>query len=847
MPIAPVPIGPVLAQAATEVTRRPKWLSAPEPWVIFLAFLGAALIAVFFYVREAGGLSFGKRAVLAGLRFLAFLAVLLLLGEIVETTTREEKRETWVVLMIDESVSMTLRDKFANRETVAALAEATGLTEAEVDDASRLDLVKRALGQGDHAVLRGLAAANRLKVVSFATHPEPVAELAPGAGGGAGGGIAPGDAARIAAIEATGGKTAIGDALNKVINETRGQRVAAVVLVTDGRSNSDSSEEQLPRKVARRLGKRRIPLLGVGVGNPDEPRDIALSELKAAEVVIAGDILPIQASVKSQGFEGERVEVEVRLDDALQKTEPLELEGKGKRQPIGIQIRPEKPGEYTLTVSIREREGELIGDNNRLSQRLRVVDEKIKVLYVEGYPRWEYRYLKNGLIRDRNMEARCFLLSADPDFPQESSPGIPPLTHVPGTREELAEYDVVIIGDVDPQDPQMGDERLKLIREFVEEGGGLLMIAGEQSAPAKYAGTPVEAVLPVAVEPSDDVFGEGGTRRRVLDTPFRPKLTIDGRKHPIMQLENVAERNLELWEARGDYAQGLPGFYWYYKVKSKKPTAEVLAEHPTDTMGGQDKPAPIIALILSGAGTSLFAAVDETWRWRAGVGDFYFYRFWGQALRFLSTGRLLKTKLTLATDKAVYDLGEKITITVEVNDPVLKERSGETQVVTIERPGEPVETLELRRPLNQVGRFEGTRAADLVGPWKVWIGPAPAADRPGPSSTADEQIATRIFQVQLPVPEKTDPRMDEKLLREMANDNEEEIQAAEGGEGEPGPGFYVPLEKIAEVPAAVRPPGEEATKVHESERSLWDRWWVLVAIVGLVSVEWVLRRAWKLL
>jgi hypothetical protein len=813
--------------ASANVVVGHKWLSAPAAWVSFLLVLALAGIALVAYLFEHSPADRSRRILLAGLRAAALVGVLLVLYELVETTTREEVRDSWVVLMIDDSVSMSLKDRFARREAVDGIAAATGIAPEDVEQRSRLDLVKHALAKDDAALVRGLLAKNRVKVYSFASRPLPLTEIgkeqaekkAPAGPGGKA--AAPDFLLPIEKLEATGSETAIGDALNRVMNETRGQHVAGIVLVTDGRSNAGALS---PQAVARRLGARGIPLYTVGVGNPDEPKDIALVDIQCPEVVIAGDVLPVKVSVKSQGFEADEAHVEMtaKLDDETVRSEPVELQGSGARQDVSIRVKPERPGEYTLAVEIPPRPGELIQDNNRLAKRIRVIDKKIKVLYVDALPRWEFRYLRWGLIRDRNMEAQTYQVSADPEFPQDCSPGMEPLTAIPATREELFQYHVIILGDVDPAD--LGDDRMKLIREFVEDyGGGLLVIAGQHFMPRAYAGTPLEPLLPIVIEPGDELTASTGP----LTEAYRPKLTFDGQRHPVLQLENDPEQNLELWTGRGHYAPGLPGFYWYYRPRDRKKTAEVLAVHP-DALTTRQEPVPIFAVQIAGAGACFYAGSDEVWRWRAGVGDRWTYRFWKQAVSFLSTGRLLKSKrFGITTDKSLYDLGEKIQITAEVNDRNLKPSQEETQAAFLEGPDGQVEKVEMTRPPHTQGRYEATRAASKVGAYKVWIaaGPNPAKPEPG------EELAMRVFQVQVPVLEKSDPKMDEESLRKMAAITH---------------GRYFPLQEAASLPEAVGTI-REVSEVRVSERELWDRWWVILVVTGLLGTEWVFRKRWKML
>jgi len=898
----------LLAEASAAPERR--WLSAPPAWAAFLFALAILAFTVAAYRLERTKTSRAWRLLLAGLRAGAFAVVILALSEPVDVTTRGVVvRDSTVAVLVDESLSMSLKDRYPPEE-LERIAAATGLTAEEIEESSRLDLVKRVLAgpgvdaevslgsTGGRPVPPGLVARlleqNHVKVYAFSKQAAGIGEARqgaaappaakpgdPGAGAGVGPGPGPGAEAardpravlreRVADLEPTGTVTAIGDSLSHVINETRGLRLAGIILLTDGRSNSDVTS---PVLVAQRLRGRGVPLFCVGVGDPHEPRDVAVTDHQVAELAIAGEELPIKVALSSQGFESApggapRVEVKVTLDGREMAPEDptkaaVDLEGGGARQEVQFTIRPETPGEYTLEISVPEQEGEVVLDNNRSRpQRLRVLDKKIKVLYIEGYPRWEYRYLKNGLIRDPKMEAHCFLLSADPEFPQEVSPGLDALVHVPWTKEDieyagrkvpgLFSFHVIILGDVDPRSlrigptgADIGDERLRLLREFVEtHGGGLLLLAGERFNPRAYSGTPIEALLPIVIDRSEDDGAIPG-RRAPRKDPFRLELTVDGRRAAasgVLQLENDARASLELWEAKGvDYAAGLPGFYWYYRAKDRKRHAEVLAVHPHVQTAKGEK-VPIFTILPAGAGNVFFSAIDETWRWRAGVGDRYFYRFWAQTLRYLSTGRLLRSKrFLITTDKPTYDLGEKIRIIAEVQDEKLKPSESKQQPVFLRGPDGRIDTIQLTPPPDGApGRYEATVPADRIGSYRAWISASATAVDPGtggPGSGAPpggaggagadgDELAVRPFQVQFPVLEKSDPKMDEELLTRLS--------VEETG------GRYFPLSQVAELPAAVGRM-KEVTEEYESARRLWSQWWVAIAFVLLLTFEWILRR-----
>lgn len=225
-----------------------------------------------------------------------------------------------------------------------------------------------------------------------------------------------------------------------------------------------------------------------------------------------------------------------------------------------------------------------------------------RVLYIEGPPRYEYRYLKNAMIRDRNLLVHVVLTTADEGWPaihfrEADEPRFrnPIKNEVPATLDELLGYDVIIIGDVAP-------DRLpgKVIEEFVREyGGGLICIAGQQHNPESYAGTPLGNLYPLArAESSGDDLGYA--------------LTEAGRNHPITKSTE--------WDK-------LPAIRWIYAAKDAG-EADVLV------LAGQH---PLFAVRRAGRGRVFWSATDETWLWRYKTGDEpHFYPFHRAVIDYLA-------------------------------------------------------------------------------------------------------------------------------------------------------------------------------------------------------------------
>jgi hypothetical protein len=259
----------------------------------------------------------------------------------------------------------------------------------------------------------------------------------------------------------------------------------------------------------------------------------------------------------------------------------------------------------------------------------------VKVLYVEGYPRWEYRYIKTALLHHPAVRISCLLTSADPGYEQEASDPDPRngfagrVKAFPKTAAALAAYDVILFGDVDKR--LFTDKELKLVADFVrKDGGGFGMIAGPRFAPMGYRDTPIEGLLPVNIDRvgpdgKDEQFSQG----------FRPVLTDAGRASKILQLlEQPAGAT------GAESREGAEPLYWFCRgvcvrtIPGQKPP-QVLAVHPTAKAPDGDA-APLLVLGRCGKGAVLFSAIDDSWRWRGAGGQPAYVNYWVEQLRALA-------------------------------------------------------------------------------------------------------------------------------------------------------------------------------------------------------------------
>jgi uncharacterized membrane protein len=792
--------------------------SAPALWIAILIIIPAVLAAsIWIYRREGGAAAPRARFLLGLVRAILLLWIALLLCEPVLYLERARHRRSVVAVLVDQSQSMGIRDRIADPDERVRVARAVGLhegpgplskrTDADLDACSRIDLVNRLFNNKSLRLLDALAERNDVRVYGF--DARLAADAKPGQ------------------FQARGALTAVGDAVKLALNDLRGQSLAAIVLVSDGRSNSGDD----PRQVARMAADRRIPLFTLAPGVPQPLCDVELSRLEAPEVVLARDFVNLQFRVKTVGLENRPLTIDLLDKDAegerVVDSHTYTVDPKTPEIPLTLRYKPQKPGEVELIIQTNPLPlpGELTGENNRLTHHLKIVDQKLKILFVDGYPRWDYRYLKVALVRDDTVEVQVFLVSADPDFPQEGTKGLPPLLAFPGERQALFQYDVIILGDVRPDDlaspAASRDEVLRNLVDFVNEiGGGICFQAGERYSPASFRDTPLAPLLPVEIEDQP---------REILTSTegFRPVLTPEGRDHPILRLESDAAASAKRIE---DPKDGLPGFFWFSPVKRAKPGATVLAVHPTFEHERYGK-IPLIAIQPYGRGRTMYVGTDDTFRWRFLVGDVYFYRFWRQAISWLRQGRLLGSKrFHVELDRPRCTIGDRVRLAARVFDPYFRPSEEPAQEAHIDTPRGARETVRLTPVAGKPGHYEGTYVpsepkdpADpaRTGLHRVWVGP----------EDEERERAYAQFLCVAPNREFDDPTIDARTLDFMATTTE---------------GKFFPLHAAGELPKYVRSVRASAA-VEAREDDLGDAPLAFLLFALLITIEWVWRKALRMI
>lgn len=774
--------------------------NSPEPWIFFLVILPAILFFSFYvYRRESTQISARMRGLLAVIRCLVFLLIFLFLFRPVILMQRVNEIKPVSLLLMDNSASMREHDLYAGEESQADLALAAGLAgPGSLREETRQDLVRRVLMNPQHNLLAGLEERYDLKYYAFDSVMSPMGGL--------------GD------LNSEGNTTRLGDALADVVKEYRGRRLSNIILVSDGRSNRGRS----PRDGALLAAAEQIPVYTVGVGDPSVPKNISITGVNAPAVVLVNDEVIFKVNIASRGYEGRPVRILLKNKNNKEVLALREATFKGDEveQQELLYWKAEREGEYHLEVEIPVDPEEQDGGDNTHSLLLRVESARIRVLYVDGYPRWEYRYLKNLLTRVENFEVQVYLQSSDPEFIQESSPGVVPLKRMPAELKDLMDYHVIIFGDVDPsrldEDMETSLRILQQIKEFVEAGGGFIMEAGLLYSPVAYIDTPIADILPVFV-------GNYAEQRMIAgplgDRTFRLKLENPLEPPEAMRLEKDPIKNRRLWE---DPEFGLSGFYWYHPVERAKPGAEVWARHPF--IKNRSGNHVIIATTYYPAGRTLYIGVDSTWRWRFPYRDQYHDLFWRKMVRYLAQNKLRRKdyRFDLNTDRSVYAINERIRIAARIRDVDFKLSQKPVKKIKIMDPQSRVDELELS--LVEEGNYEKTMVAQDPGTYQLWI--------EDDAEAGEVRHAITSFTVTIPQLEAENPILDRAVLQDVAR--------ITGGS-------YFGLHDFARLEQSLKDEKQIRPLSDPEREDLWSSWWALLAFTGLIALEWILRKRQNLL
>lgn len=753
-------------------------------WIQTLSLVVAGCALVVYLYRSETRIPADRRWFLGICKGISLLILLLMVLSPVASLQLTQPTRRTVIVMLDKSKSMTIQDQWTSPEEVSEAARIMGeislgenLEENKVDSmrtklekVTRFDLAQAALNHRELQMIEKLKEKYNVRLFSFADKPKA-------------------EDVDFKAVKPDGDSSLVGSSLDEAVTRYAGQNVAGVVVLSDF---VWGDEKKNPITVAQQLSKHQgIPVYPVAIGSG--ARDVQIEYLSAPKAVLLGNSVRVGVWLKSKGFAGKRAGLEVSLDGEKVTNEEIEL--KDGLQRTVIELKPTKKADAAVIKVTVQAPGDTRKENNSRSHVIKVLDEKIKVLYIEGMPRWEYRYLRRVLLLpDLKLDVRFLMTEGDPKLAQASPRH---LASFPQVAKDAFHFDLIILGDVPAR--YFNKTQLELIKDLVKNRhGSLLMIAGPVGAPGTYHNTPIADILPVKL---------GTGKWEPLTTA--PVLTKAGRESDITQLSLSPKLNDQIWaKVRPTYLPPLEGVPSGATVLLTKPEKPGQSEYP------------LIAWQRFGTGKSMFVATEDLWRMRREVGNRYHAEFWKQAIHFLAFSRLLgkNKQIRLNTDRASYSTGQEIQIFADVVDqsfkPVDPVRQP-TYPVVISRQGSVVAEVELSPVAGSPGLYSERWAAGEDGTYQM------------KSKFADARISNQVtFRVDA-IP--TEYRQTEAKLKDA-----QQIADKSGGK-------LLKLSELGTLPAVLgneRPPD----KVSRLQMELWDTPVLYVLLVLFAGIEWFVRR-----
>mgnify|MGYP002399168178 CR=1 FL=1 len=704
------------------------------PWAILTAALIAAGALWFYYMRDAA-LASGKKRALMSLRAAGIIVIIfMLMGPSREKeNTLTQKRALSVV--VDISASMARADSGDGERRIDAARAALGGEIARL--AETYDV--RLFGMGAGARFSAGGDEKRMS--------EALSRMSPDE-------------------EATG----LGDAL---VAAAPREASSAVLVLSDGASNTGVSAAA----AATILQARGVAVFAAAFGRVGRP-NIAVTRVLGPKVLLKDEPSAFFADVRATG--GQAFPVEVTLSVGAKVIARATANGTG---PVRLDFRPEAEGDIEYAIRAKAAPGEEMLSDNTASRTVRIAKQKLKVLYVEDEPRWEYRFIKNAILRDDRLAPELVLISGDRGAPETSA-------SFPHARQDLFAFDCVVIGDVEagyflPRD-------LDNLRAFVSEGGGgILFVGGPRYNPAAYTSGALAELIPA------DYMGSAAPPA----SGWAIALTEAGKANPALTLSGGDPNEF--------YAR-LPHVEWLMRTRPR-PAAKVLAVSEPGALG-------VITEQPFGRGATMLVATDELWRWRSLGGDRYLYRLWAQLVRYLGSRRLsggaASGELALSADE--YARGATVSVTAYLEDALgMPYAENEAEGFVEGESGARLD-ITLSRDTGGGGLYRADFPAVAPGRYKVYV-------------RAPGGVLEASYAVLAETAESLAADAEPETLAALAARTGGAV-LAEGGLG-----------RIFDLY-----PGEAEEEATVSREPLWANYLFVISVAAFFSLEWFLRKRWGL-
>jgi len=676
--------------------------------------------------------------------------LLVLLWKPAITVAELKPQQNIIAVMVDDSRSMAIADSGSTREADAVKALQSSL-------------------------IANLQKKFQTRIYTFDTHISRISNLAQ--------------------IQPTAPATHIGDSLRDLVSETSDLPVGAILLLSDGGDNSGG----IDRNTIAELRSRRIPVHTVGFGAEQIEHDVEIEDASIAPRALANSRMAATVTLDQSGFAGQKTTLSVRDGDKLLASQQITLPGDGKTQTETLLLNAGDAGAKSLTFSIAPLPGEANTGNNAVTRLVDVESNKRRILYVEGEPRWEYKFIRRAEDSDPIVEIASMLRTTENKIyrqgienPQELADGFPT------DAKDLFQYQGLIIGSMEAGyfTPAQQD----LIRQFVNRrGGGLLLLGGRFAlADGGWAGSPAADAFPVVLPDHNKTFHR---------LPATVELTAAGMNSLICRLTDDPQQNAERWKK-------LPYLMDYQEAGTPKPGAVVLADLKAD-----GRELPLLITENYGRGRTAVLATSGTWRWQMSLpaGDPTHTMFWQQLLRWLVANTPGQVQGSVQS-QMLYDDGQT-KFTAQVRDVDYLPAPDAAVQAHVIGPDGLAATVDMTPVPDSPGTFQADWNAEKPGSYLAEID----AQRGGQAIGRDVVTFERMDGVA----ESFHTEQNRPLL--------EQLSSVTGGS-------YWNPHNLSKLPGEI--PYSEAGITVRDTKPLWNLPAVFLVILALLFSEWLLRRKW---
>ncbi len=719
----------------------------------------AAIIVVASYTRARVRGTGRDRVILGAMRALILALLLLALLDPALLVASAVPQRNVVGVLVDDSRSMQV---------------------ADVDGRTRADIVRSLLHGANGTLARALS--EKFIVRIFRTT-------------GDGGRVT-----NVGDLGFDGTSTRLAPALDGTRQELEGTPLAGLVLLSDGADNGSAGTLD---ETLRSLHARGVSVSTIGVGQERFAKDIEMSRVDAPRSVLQGAALIVNVDVAQRGFGGRTVPLVVEDSGRIVGTQDVTLPSDGDVTTVRVRIPAATPGARLFTVRIAPQQGEMVTANNSQSALVAVRDVRARILYVEGEPRFDVKFLHMAVDDDRNLQLVTLVRTAkDRFFRMSVDDSLELVTGFPKTREELFAYRGIVLGSIEASAFTL--DQLRMLADFVSErGGGLLMLGGRKAfAEGGYAITPLADILPVAL-PSTD---EGKPNLHEVKVALTPAGAI----HPATQIAASDSGSAARWKT-------MPIVTSVNRITRAKPGATTLLTGSAPDGGDA---SIVMAYQRYGRGKAIAFPIQDSWLWQMDatmpVGDPTYRTFWRQTLRWLVSDVPERVTVAMATDHA--GVNEPLPVSAEVVDRAYRGVNGVSATATVIAPSGAEQQLPLVWSAARDGQYQGALTPTERGVYRVQVTALSAAD-----TIASDTAFVSVID---PTVESFGAEQHSALLKRIAE--------------ETGGRYYTPAQ-AANVANDLVYSNSGNTVVQRLD--LWDMPIVFVVLLALAGGEWAYRRS----